>query len=346
MQPTLVSIFLDYQCNYECAHCSVGSGPQIKFEMNDSTLERMLDGLRTLDSVITVVFTGGEATIHKEKLLGAISRVHSMGFRTRLVSNGWWASTASKARRWVGELRAAGLDELNTSWDDFHVPFAKFESIVNLVREGLAAGMPIGIGVIEDRMGNWNADRVRRELTEALLMSPEEFSQRVAIVSDYATPTGTGETLDVEGLDAGRKLDIGCPEIVRTLSIHPNGSVKACCGHEMFYSQDLTLGNLNRENLTDIVDRAQHNLVYWWIHTYGPKRILERLGVHGQYASICHACHVLLGQHRESMLSYVKAHKAEVFTNDVIQSDFLKAQIRWLGSQQATIENRLEQPGH
>jgi hypothetical protein len=57
----------------------------------------------------------------------------------------------------------------------------------------------------------------------------------------------------------------------------------------------------------------------------GPKRILEKLGVQGNYASICHACQVLLTQHREEMLEYIKTHRSEVLLDDIAFSDKLKS---------------------
>src|SRR4030095_3216597 len=92
----------------------------------------------------------------------------------------------------------------------------------------------------------------------------------------------------------------------------------------MFYAPDLTVGNLLEESLADVLQRGQTNLVYWWIHMLGPKKILERLGVKGSYSHICHACHVLLSEHREEMLEYIAANKDDILLNDVLLSDNVK----------------------
>jgi hypothetical protein len=223
----------------------------------------------------------------------------------------------------VAELKEAGLDELNTSWDDYHAPFAGFDTIVNLVRAGLDANLRVAVGTIRDEHSEWHSERIRTEIAAQLGMDIGEIEKRVFFIDDYPTPTGTGAGLDVSGLDAGVKLNLGCTEVLKTVSIHPNGSVKICCGHAMFYSPDLNIGNLFEEELPAICERAQKNLVYWWIHMLGPKRILDKLGVPGTYTSICHACHVLLNEHREEMLSFLREHKQDVMVEDVLCSDHL-----------------------
>jgi MoaA/NifB/PqqE/SkfB family radical SAM enzyme len=287
-------------------------------------LIKFMTEIREIPTARVVVFTGGEATLRKELLLEGITMAKEGGYITRVVTNGGWATTPEAARRMVQDLKKAGLDELNSSYDDFHSPFTPISNIVNLVRAGLEAEMRIGLGVIVTKDGTWNAEAVRKAVSEGLGMPIEDVEKRVAILEDYPTPSGSGENLDVEGLDAGAKLDIGCPEVIKTVSLHPNGTVKACCGHVMFYSHDLTLGNVKEERLLDIVSRAQHNLLYWWIHMLGPKRILEKLGVQGNYTSICHACQVLTTQHRKEMLEYISTHREEVMVDDVIFGDMLK----------------------
>ncbi len=35
MQPLIFPIFLDYKCNYQCGHCSVGSSPRTRFPVDE-----------------------------------------------------------------------------------------------------------------------------------------------------------------------------------------------------------------------------------------------------------------------------------------------------------------------
>lgn len=342
MLPSLFSVFLDYKCNFWCGHCSVGSSPRTVMPMPRELLVKFMEGMREIPTAKVVVFTGGEVTLRKELLLEGIAMAKEGGYLTRIVTNGGWATSPEAARRMVQDLKHVGLDELNTSYDDFHAPFTPIDNIVNLVRAGLDANMRIGMGVIVDKNATWNSQTVREALSKGLQMPMAELDQLIAVLEDYPTPAGSGESLDVQGLDAGPKLDMGCPEVIKTVSLHPNGTVKACCGHVMFYSHDLTLGNIKDDTLLNIVSRAQHNIVYWWIHMLGPKRILEKLGVQGNYTSICHACQILMTKHREEMLEYIKTHRSEVILDDIAFSDMLKGLSRIAVAKKDEILERAE----
>jgi hypothetical protein len=241
----------------------------------------------------------------------------------------------------VAKLKDAGLDELNTSYDDFHKPFTKFNRIVNLVRAAHDAGMRCGMGVIYEANADWDAPKVRSELSKGLGITEAELPDWVTVLADHPAPTGTGAGLDVSKLDAGIRLDTGCGEVLKTVSLHPNGGVKVCCGHAMFYAKDLTAGNLNDESLPDILQRAQGNIVYWWIHMMGPKRILEKLGVQGNYSHICHACNELLTTHRDKMVAYLAEHRDEVMANDVLLSDTMKTMAKVLVARKDEIMERV-----
>jgi MoaA/NifB/PqqE/SkfB family radical SAM enzyme len=324
MRPSLFSVFLDYWCNFECKHCSVGSSPKTIMPMPREILEKAFAGLAQVPTAQVVVFTGGEPTLRMEMLEEGIRMTKERGLLARVVTNGWWASSPEKAAEVVGRLRAAGLDEMNTSYDDFHAPFMKFSRIVNLVRASLAAGLQIGMGVILDNDATFDASEVRRRLAEGLDVAEDALKGRVHILEDRPTPTGNGKDLDVSRMAENEHALVGCPQIMSTVSLHPNGGVKACCGHAMFYAPDLTLGNLNDEGLPEILDRTGKNLLYWWIHMAGPKKILHELGVEGNHPHMCHACNDLLTTHRGKLLEHLEKNKNTIALNQVLLSGAVK----------------------
>lgn len=324
MLPIIGSIFLDYKCNFWCDHCSVGSSPKTVYPMPRELLDKIFDEIASISNIRVIAFTGGEATLRWEELLYGIERTSRAGLIPRLVTNAWWAKNPTRAAETVSELKKAGVQEISTSFDDFHAPFIKVQEIAYALQACLDADIRAALGVIVDKDAEWDSVRVCKEVCAHMGMDPQEFEQRVLIAYDYPTPSGTGAGLDVMGLNGGAKTDGGCDQILTTLSFHPTGQVKACCGHAMFYEPDLTIGNLNREPLSVIIDRAQHNALYWWIHTLGPKNILRRLGVEGDYASICHACQVLLRDHRQQAVDYIVANKDQILVQDLVLNSNLK----------------------
>jgi hypothetical protein len=111
-------------------------------------------------------------------------------------------------------------------------------------------------------------------------------------------------------------------EIGKTIAIHPDGSVHVCCGHAPFDVDDLNAGNIKTESLSSILNRMQRNLMYWWIHMQGPKKILDEvIGRNDEHSSICDACVVMFKKHRDAVYGYLDANRDEVFLNGVLLSD-------------------------
>ncbi|HMJ76539.1 MAG TPA: radical SAM/SPASM domain-containing protein, partial [Iamia sp.] len=309
MIPAILSVFLDYQCNYECGHCSVGSSPRTKYPMPEEIFDRVIEGLDEVPTISLVAFTGGEPTLHKQKLFNAIRRVKEKKVTVRVVTNAWWASSDEKARQWVQDLKDAGLDEINTSFDDFHDEFGHVDQIGRLITASVDAGLRVGLGCIH-KPGESTFDEVflRQKLIDLTGLSASAFDAAVSIVEDYPSPFGAAENMDVQGLSAGTRNDFGCREVMKTVSIHPTGAVKACCGHVMLYAKDLEIGNLHDESLATIVDRPSRNLGYWLIHTAGPANLLARMGKPTEhYVSPCHACGDLLGTYRQDFVELMRS---------------------------------------
>lgn len=344
MKVTTLSMFLDYKCNFACDHCSVGSSPQTQYELEDRYVQQALEQADSLDSLQLVVFTGGEVTLLEDKLLDAISRASDRGYRTRIVTNAWWAEDMESAREMVGKLVDAGLDEINTSYDDFHTDFMSPDNIANMVKASLESELEqtsVAM-IIGDENPTYDADAMLDILQDRLGEHPDAYSDELTILEDTVSPMGRGAQLDVSNLTPRNALDSGCTDTISTISVHPDGSIKACCGHAQWYVPDLTLGNLDDSSLPEIVERGQQNVLYWLIHNVGPKKLLERIGVEGEYSGICHACHDLLGNHREELFGYIRANKEEIIREDLFLSDNVERDAQEVAEHQELIIDRLE----
>lgn len=324
MLPSLLSIFLDYKCNFSCDHCSVGSSPKVSMPMPLDVLIKGIDEFSKLEHARVAGFTGGEVTLSKDKLILGIQHAKSKGLITRLVINGWWAKNKQKAKAFIEELKHAGLDEINTSYDQYHSPFMGLEPILNLVEEGLAQELTVALAVVGHEDAEFNADRIKKEIGKRLKCDVNELPNRLFVIEDRPAPVGSGENLDVSNMKKTGAQDFGCTEILKTLSLHPNGELKGCCGHTVFYSEDLILGNIKEESVPEITSRAGENIAYWLIHTIGAKNILEMLGVQGEYSHVCHACHVLLNEHRTKFIEYLQQNKQLLFRDSVLMGGSIK----------------------
>jgi len=120
MNLTGLHILLTYTCNYECDHCFVWSSPRQSGVFTWPQLEDVFQQTRELATVTEVYFEGGEAFLYYPLLVHAVKFAHDLGWKTGIVSNGYWATSLEDARIWLEPLAGVGLDEIDVSSDVYH----------------------------------------------------------------------------------------------------------------------------------------------------------------------------------------------------------------------------------
>ena len=329
MIPQLATFFISYQCNFTCEHCSISSSPNAKVAMSDELLVSIFEQIKKIPSFKVVVFTGGETTLEKEKLIKGLNFARENGLSSRVVTNAWWATTKDDADKFVKELVLAGLNEINTSFDDYHAQFISIDNIVRFVEASLNNNITPAVATVIDNYSKYNSKYIRAYMAEKLNISPSELSKKMFFMESKPSFNGRGANFksDVNRIPTcsvmdEAKIGRGCSEVGRAISFHPDGTIKICCGHASRDVPDLNVGNLYSDSLETILGKIQSNIVFWLIYTLGPSGMLEKLGVTKEnYFSPCDACYDLLVNHRKEMLDYVISHKDELLLNDVLLTD-------------------------
>ncbi|MCL1976882.1 MAG: radical SAM protein [Candidatus Bathyarchaeota archaeon] len=329
MIPQVATFFISYQCNFTCDHCSISSSPSAKTIMSDELMESIFEQIKKVPSFKVVVFTGGETTLQKEKLIKGLNISRGNGLLPRVVTNAWWATTKDAADKFVKELVVAGLNEINTSFDDYHAQFMSIDNIVHFAEAALNNGIKPAISTVIDNYSKYNSKYIQAYMAEKLNISPSEINKKIFFMESKPSFNGRGANLknDVDRIPTcssrdEAKIGRGCSEVGRAISFHPDGTIKICCGHASRDVPDLSVGDLYSESLETILGKIRSNIVFWLIHTLGPSGMLEKLAVaKGNYFSPCDACYDLLVNYRKEMLEYVINHKDELLLNDVLLTD-------------------------
>jgi len=108
----------------------MNSGPSRAEALDGQTIMQVISDLHKRNPLKVVVFAGGEPTLAKGALHAGLQHCRSLGITSRLVTNASWAISFPKARKMLERLRAMGLNELNISADDYHLPDVPFENVV------------------------------------------------------------------------------------------------------------------------------------------------------------------------------------------------------------------------
>jgi organic radical activating enzyme len=304
--PTL-SMQVTYQCNIECKHCGPYCGPHEKDWMTEDEIIHLVTQANALGTRC-VVFTGGEPSLLKEKLIRILNFIRdetSIAF-TRIVTNAKWATSYDTAYKLLRSWKEAGLVEVNISCGEYHQEFVPIQSVVNAYTAArdldfqtvLLAGEFLAEG-----KGKYSPSDFRRMIPGQLIDTQRRspFRKRChGMSAGMAMNYGRGkEFVKVEDItfrpDAETKSV--CDDILSAITVHPNGNTTACCGIMVRDESLLNIGNWRTENLEDIAMRASQDVILNWIRYVGLNDMKEwlrkkdpTLEFRDEHVNICDLC--------------------------------------------------------
>ncbi len=201
-----------------------------------------------------VVFTGGEPTLNMNKLLTVLRYAKNLGYNTMVVTNGYWATTFENAIEFLSKMKDVGLDEINTSFDDYHLDIPKRRWSVDpakyiyLVKASTKLNIRIGIGLIYDSNSLITRDFAMKFYSLFLGLTPKEVEKYIKFVVDVPARVGRASSEIADEKILQRELPIsGCSDIGKIYGLYPDGRITVCCGHAIFVADAYDIGNWKSE---------------------------------------------------------------------------------------------------
>lgn len=273
LSPDILTLITTYKCSAACHNCCFSCSPRYPNMMSISDMQYYIKtAVEKFPSIQVAVFTGGECTLLKDDLLKAIEYCKELKLTTRIVSNGYWATTKEKTTYMINKLADAGLDEINISTGKDHMQYIPISNVCNIMKEASEnADIQTVAIAIEDR-----EDYVRNDpyiiLDEELQKIDEEMRNKVLLLKSpwmnfKDRKMNLNKTTEVyrEG---------GCSNIFKGIQVNPNGQLLACCGLSCEYSPFLKLGEFS-DRLYEIYEGQFRDLLKIWLYTEGPLEILR-----------------------------------------------------------------------
>ena len=278
-------ILLTYACNYECDHCFVWSSPWQTGVFTWAQLLDVFQQARELGTISEIYFEGGEAFLYHPLLVHAVNFANDQGWKTGIVSNGYWATSLEDARIWLEPLAGAGLDEIDVSCDVYHGD----EQQERFARNAMQAAAELGI--TDTAVFTLDPPYETR--------STDPRNQGKPVTGGGIMFRGRAAVKLVEGLP-GQPWEMfdTCPyeNLASPSRVHldPFGYLHLC--------QGISMGNLFERPLTDIVanyDPATHPIVAELL-AGGPAELVRRHGLEPdpRYVDACHLCYTARSQLR------------------------------------------------
>jgi hypothetical protein len=144
-----VHILLTYRCNFQCDHCFLYCGPETQGTFTRDRIAELLDQAKRLGTVEWIYFEGGEPFLFYDLMLEGLGMARALGFKTGIVTNGYWATSEAEAERWLAPLRALEVADLSLSDDGFHDGGYSDPPVKTAQRVARRLGLPVYTITIE-----------------------------------------------------------------------------------------------------------------------------------------------------------------------------------------------------
>ena len=247
-----------------------------------------------------VVFSGGECTLLGADLIKMIKYASSKGLRTRIVTNGWWAKSYKIANEKIKEFKFAGLDEINFSTGDEHQKWVSFKNVRNASVATVRNGLSCAINVETKDNSKFDINKILKKDKVFLDMSisnesHDDNDNKIHIERGIWAPIKKGQQNIITYNEFKDSIDFKrCEHLFSIIPINPYGEVLACCGITCETNPYLRLGNINKEDISIIYERAFNDILKLWLFTEGPASIASYLnsktGCAGYKINPSHAC--------------------------------------------------------
>lgn len=311
----------------------MNSSPHRREKLSYPKIRKVIDDLLAKSATLKlIIFAGGEPTLLKQDLLDSIAYCSARGLKTRLVTNASWAITRSTAERMIQSFREAGLDEINFSADDYHLPYIPLNNIAHAWKASKGKGFDsVVIANCYGADSTLTAEAIQAQLGEALPVFWDDEGYHAPIAS--ASPDGTRYLLSnarLQRLGRGNsipdsalifpeqgRLNLPCQWAVTSAALSAEGHLVACCGTEAHGNEFLDFGNAVQENTGALVDRANDSLAVRAISQAGPMFLMnfvsllteERLFA-DRYSSVCEICEAVV--HNDRARELLRQHLHEL----------------------------------
>jgi Radical SAM superfamily/4Fe-4S single cluster domain len=295
MKFTSLHLMLTYQCTLECDHCFVWGSPHQDGKMTQETIAAILEQAVEVGTVRSIYFEGGEPFLCYPVLVAGVRQASRLGFKTGIVSNGYWASSVEVALQKLRPL-AGSLGSLTISSDLYHWDEKFKDNYQNALRAAQELGIATHVIEIEaSEAGDEDAPVGQLPPGASGVMYRGRAAQKLAGGSALH-PWEQFTRCPYENLqDPGR------------VHIDPPGYIHIC--------QGISMGNIFESTLKEIsaaYDPDQHPVAGPLLRG-GPAELCRAYGLpHAAcYADACHLCYrsrVLLREQLPDVLAPDQAY--------------------------------------
>lgn len=332
MKPRVVGFLITIKCNAACDHCCFESGPSRTETMNQEDALSYVRQIAEVGYLRGISITGGEPFIKLKLLKAVVREAGKHRLKSRVVSNCFWATSATHAKRILEPLQRDGLSELSVSSDAVHEEYVAKERVGFAARAALDMGMKVAISTVT--LNSDLPDHVERTL-QALSLPHHE---NLYVMPGFIVPGGQAihsfgqhSFAAVDGDSSeGARLHVACPHVIREPVITPSGDLAACCSPSTAtrtgFHASFVMGNLHERPLKELLDELENDVMFNMIMLEGPWSLYKLVKEHDptaihatKFVNICDLCVKVVAnpKARKVLAEHLPEHALEMFAKKV-----------------------------
>jgi hypothetical protein len=272
-----IHILLTYGCTFECDHCFLYCSPRSAGTFSRDGIAAVLDQAREIGSVEWIYFEGGEPFLHYALMVEGLRLARDMGFKTGIVTNGYWATSEEDAEVRLRPLVELGVADLSMSDDGFHGGDGEAVPVKAAIAAADRLGLPVNVIRIGEPAAESNAGAAGRK-GEAIEGGPVRFRGRAVDRLSEGLPRRPASMFTAcpyENLQSPERIHVDA-----------FGNVQFC--------QGLSIGNMWEKPLSQLLadfDARSHPVCGPLVEG-GPAQLARSCGVPSEegYVDACHLC--------------------------------------------------------
>ena len=277
---TGIHFLLSYKCDSECDHCFVYSSPQAKGTFTVNQMMGVFDELAKIETIEWVYFEGGEPFLFYPLMYEGIKTARSMGFKTGIVTNAYWAISEEDVQLWLKPLQDLGVSNISISDDAFHYEDEQASLAKHALNAARKLGMPCGsIGIYKPTVeGGIDKEQAKGK---PVIGGGVMFRGRAVEKMIEGLPRRPWEEFTECPYE-----DLGNPKRVH---LDAYGNIHLCQGLSMGNMWDIPLSRIVRQ-----YDADSHPICRPLVNG-GPARLAKDYDVphEAEYVDACHMCYLV-----------------------------------------------------
>lgn len=270
-KPREIVLLTTFRCNAACVDCCFGCRPDRGRTMTLEQMTQYIDLCLEVypDSLRTLSLTGGECFLLGDDLKAVLRYGKERGLGGTIISNGYWGGNYKYALALLMELKDCGLQSIGFSMGDDHnhrIPMRNCRNAaVAAARLGMKPGLRVESRSFEKKIVK---DSVFLKLINSGAINLEWWGWQ-----EYNNETCHKKFHPWRYRPYGESKP--CDSLFHNIILTPYGDMMACSGIGCMRNPYMRLGNIEREPVKEVYERACQDALKVWIHCKGADDVLQ-----------------------------------------------------------------------